>query len=69
MDIFVGNLEFFYGKENIKMFYCPDCRGLVELKEVNQMVMGKDDLSIFVEEQYFKCPKCRKEFDLDTLEE
>lgn len=51
------------------MGYCPDCKGQVELVEMNQMVMGKDDLSVFCEEKYLKCPKCRKEFNPEDVEE
>ena len=51
------------------LMYCPDCRGQVELVEVRQMVMGKDDLAALCEEHYFKCPKCREEFSTEDLEE
>ena len=48
---------------------CPDCRGLVELVEVTQMVMGEDNLDQFCEDHYYKCPKCKTEFYPEDLGE
>lgn len=51
---------------------CPDCRG-VELKLVQQCcedLTDPDNIKQYMlSDQFYKCPKCKTEFDLEDLEE
>ena len=49
---------------------CPDCKGSIDLKKVNKMtdITGNADF-LQLDEIYYKCPKCKKEFEAEDLEE
>ena len=47
---------------------CPDCRGQVKMDYIDSWIGGVfDDTSKI--EPYYKCPKCKAEFEPEDLEE
>ena len=48
---------------------CPDCKVQIELELIEECSDVDEIRNGILEEPYFKCPKCKSEFEPSDLEE
>jgi len=48
---------------------CPDCEGDIELEYIDVMYLDYKDSIQKIAHPYYKCPKCRKEYELTEVDD